>query len=196
MGLSIKHQQFISEYLKDFNGTQAAIRCGYKPNSARVRACIMLAKDNIKAEIQAQIAERTMSAEEVLTRIADIARGDMAELMDITTMGATVQLMANGKIKPQTKLIKKLKQKVTTSMGKALGDPDQEIIETELELYSAQDALVTLAKHHGLLVSRTEITGAHGGPVDFSTTSNEALINELTRVIAAITAPESESPSS
>lgn len=43
-----KQRRFIEEYLKDYNGTQAAIRAGYSSKSAVVHACRMLINDNIK----------------------------------------------------------------------------------------------------------------------------------------------------
>ena len=36
--LSLKQRRFIAEYLKDGNGTQAAIRAGYAPKNARITA--------------------------------------------------------------------------------------------------------------------------------------------------------------
>jgi phage terminase small subunit len=170
MGITTKNQLFIAEYLKDLNATQAAIRAGYSKHSARAQGCRLLTNADIKTEIDAQIAERVMSADEVKLRISDIARGDMADLMDITTSGFTLELMEkdeNGelKVKDKTKLIKKIKQKVTTFIAKSESQDDREVVETEIELYSSQEALNTLAKHHGLLIDRTEITGKDGGAI-------------------------------
>lgn len=50
--LSDKQKQFCIEYLKDFNGTQAAIRAGYSKNSANEQASMHLAKLNIKEYIK------------------------------------------------------------------------------------------------------------------------------------------------
>ena len=49
--LTDKQKAFCKEYLKDFNGTRAAITVGYKENSARITAAKMLAKANIQKEI-------------------------------------------------------------------------------------------------------------------------------------------------
>ena len=46
--LTAKQKQFCIEYLKDFNGTQAAIRAGYSENSAKEQASQHLTKLNIK----------------------------------------------------------------------------------------------------------------------------------------------------
>ena len=55
-----KQAKFAQEYIIDSNGTQAAIRAGYSPNGAKVRASMLLTNDNIIAELnrlQAQMAE-------------------------------------------------------------------------------------------------------------------------------------------
>ena len=55
LGLSKKRRVFVEEYLKDFNGTQAAIRAGYSKNSARSTASRLLTIDNISDAIEAAI---------------------------------------------------------------------------------------------------------------------------------------------
>ena len=173
MSVTKKNQVFIAEYLKDLNGTQAAIRAGYSERSARSQACRLLTNADIKAEIDAQIAERIMSADEVKLRLADIARGDMADLMDVKSSGFTLELMKrdeNGElvVKEETKLIKKIKQKVTTFLAKNESQEDREVVETELELYNAQEALNTLSKFHGLQIDRTELTGKDGKGINIT----------------------------
>jgi phage terminase small subunit len=161
--LNNKQEAFVNEYLKDHNGTQAAIRAGYSKRSARAEACRLLTKDDIMGAIKARIAERTMSSDEVLTRLADMGRGDLADLMDVTTSGFTLELMKrdeNGNlvVKPETKLIKKIKQKVTTHIAKNESDEDREVVETEIELYSAQEALNTIAKLNGMITDKVDMT--------------------------------------
>ena len=61
-GLTAKQEQFVREYLIDFNATQAAERAGYSKNTARAIGAENLTKPNIQAAIQKQIqarAERT-----------------------------------------------------------------------------------------------------------------------------------------
>jgi hypothetical protein len=123
----------------------------------------LLTQADIKEQITAEISERAMGADEVLQRIADIARGDITDLMDITTSGFNIQLLGDDKDKkPQSKLIKKIKQKVITRMGKTEDSEDTETIETEIELYSQIEALRLLAQKHGLLKNITEVTGKDG----------------------------------
>ncbi len=50
--LTKKQIRFVSEYLIDLNGTQAAIRSGYRKKSARQQANENLSKPDIQAAIQ------------------------------------------------------------------------------------------------------------------------------------------------
>ena len=161
MSLTNKQRVFVAEYLTDFNATQAAIRAGYSQKTAYSIGQENLNKPEIKAAIEERIADRN----EVLAGLTDIARGDMADLMAITTQGFTLQLMVKDpetgemKINPNTKLIRKIKQKVTTYLAKKEDDEDREVIETEIELYSAHEAWRDLGKYHALFVDRSEVTG-------------------------------------
>jgi hypothetical protein len=161
VSLSNKRQAFINEYLCTWNATEAARRAGYAhPNKQGPR---LLVNVGIAKDIRQRINEKAMAADEVLQGLADIARGDMADLMEITTSGFTLSLMVddgNGNkiINPKTKLIKKIKQKVTTYLAKKEDDEDREVIETELELYSAHDAYRDIGRHHALFTDNTDIT--------------------------------------
>lgn len=50
-----KQKVFINEYLRDFNGTQAAIRAGYSPKTARQTAYENLTKPYIRQEISTML---------------------------------------------------------------------------------------------------------------------------------------------
>ena len=51
MELAGKQELFCQEYVVDYNGTQAAIRAGYKEKSARVTASKLLTNANILARV-------------------------------------------------------------------------------------------------------------------------------------------------
>ena len=162
-----RQKRFVEEYLVDFNATQAAIRAGYSAKSAYA-----IGSENLrKPEISQAISERLMSADEVVARLSDIARGDIKDLMHISTMGYELELLSKDddgefKVNPHTKLIKKIKQKVTTIMPRTPDGEEKEIVETDLELYSALDALALLGRHHKLFTDKTEITGKDGGAIE------------------------------
>lgn len=79
-----RRDAFIQEYIIDLNGTQAAIRAGYAPNSASVTAARLLADDKIMVLVQAAMdarAKRTeITQDKVLKRWWDIASADSTEL--------------------------------------------------------------------------------------------------------------------
>lgn len=146
MGLSNKQRAFIEEYLKDFNATQAAIRAGYSERSAGVIGSQNLKKLNISEEIKRRIEEKTMSANEVLIRLADIARSDMGDFLRFIEGIKDPYLDLEGaKEKGLLKLVKKFKY---NSDGRP-----------EIELYDAHSALVDIGKAHGLFSDRIELTG-------------------------------------
>ena len=59
--LKKKEERFCQEYVIDYNGTQAAIRAGYKESDAANRATRLLRKAEVSArvhELEKEIAER------------------------------------------------------------------------------------------------------------------------------------------
>lgn len=76
--LTTKEQRFVEEYVKDFNGTQAAIRAGYSKNSARVIASQNLTKLNIKSKIEELLKASSLGPEETKKLITDIATANVS----------------------------------------------------------------------------------------------------------------------
>jgi phage terminase small subunit len=144
-----KQRAFVDEYLQCWNASEAARRAGYSERTAGIIGHENLKKPKIAAEIQQRIEERAMAADEVLQRLADQARGDAADFLDIDENVAIIdigKMAAAGK----THLIKKYR---VSKDG------------ISVELYDAQAALVHIGRHHGLFVDRKEITGKDGGPL-------------------------------
>ena len=144
--LTKAQEVFIDEYLKCFNGTEAYSKAypKAKRESARRSASDLLTIPDIKAEIQSRLAEIHMSADEALKLTADIARGDVTEF--ITPFGnIDIDLLRKS---GKGRLIKKIKQKTVTKIGKGDTDQDTEVLETEIELYPADAALDKILKVH------------------------------------------------
>lgn len=78
-----KHIAFCSEYIKDHNATQAAIRAGYSEHTAKQIGSKLLTKIDIQAkvkELETEIYNRNMmTADEVLQSLADLARNGRSE---------------------------------------------------------------------------------------------------------------------
>jgi len=100
----------------------------------------------IQAAIEERLAELKVGADEVLTRLAEHARGSMADFLEIR--GNWVKLdVERASQAGVLHLIKKFRQ---TKQG------------TEVELYSAQEALALLGKHHGLFLDKLALTDPSG----------------------------------
>lgn len=89
MGLTLKQQRFVDEYMVDLNATQAAIRAGYSPNAATEQGYEHLRKPHIQfaiAEARRKQQERTsITADTVLMEIANVALADARELVEVKT---------------------------------------------------------------------------------------------------------------
>jgi phage terminase small subunit len=155
--LSRKHQRFVAEYLKCFNGTRAymAVYKKASPETARANAAKLLANTSITKVIDDEKNMVLMQADEAMKLQTDIANGDMADF--INSFGGVDWETA--KEKGLTKLVKKWKVKTVTINGK---EEDKQITTEELELYPADVAQERILKISGKLVNRVEGTGEGG----------------------------------
>lgn len=156
MAISAKQKAFIDEYLRCWNATDA-YQVAYPKSSrdaARANAARLIANDSISAEIKARVTERAMSANEVLDRLAEQARADYKDFLDVAPNGDIALDMA--KAEGKTHLIKRVTQRRTVRTTK-----DTQIDETVLsvELHDAQAALVTIGKHHKLWTDQVKHEG-------------------------------------
>jgi phage terminase small subunit len=153
-----KDQQilFAEHYAVCLNGTKAAKLAGYKgdDNTLCATGSRLLRNDRVRARIDELLAQQAMSAQEILARLADHARGDMLQLLDPATM-----VLDTKKAEGKTHLIKSIEQTVITD-----NKSDKETIITKVEMYDAQSALVHLGKAAGLFTTKTDITSG-GKPV-------------------------------
>ena len=72
-----RRQRFVAEYLLDLNATQAAIRAGYSPHTARQQGSRLLTDVDVPRAIaqgQRELAERTQANETfIVTELVEIA---------------------------------------------------------------------------------------------------------------------------
>nr|DAW31648.1 MAG TPA: Terminase small subunit [Caudoviricetes sp.] len=153
MALTLKQKMFIDEYLVDLNATQAAIRAGYSPKTAKDIASQNLAKLNIRIEIDKRMAERSkrvgMNADRVLQELGKLAFVKIEDVIDFET----------GRIKPTATsddlaAIQSIKIK-----------PGEYGTEREIKFYDKKATLELLGKHLGLWTDKQEIE--HTGSVQF-----------------------------
>ena len=153
MALTLKQKMFIDEYLVDLNATQAAIRAGYSPKTAKDIASQNLAKLNIRIEIDKRMAERSkrvgMNADRVLQELGKLAFVKIEDVIDFET----------GRIKPTATsddlaAIQSIKIK-----------PGEYGTERKIKFYDKKATLELLGKHLGLWTDKQEIE--HTGSVQF-----------------------------
>lgn len=142
-----KQKRFVEEYLIDLNATQAAIRAGYSPHTAKDIGCENLAKPNIAAAISQAMAERSrrtgINQDRVLQELARIGFAKITDVVDPDT----------AKIRPDASdddlaCIQSIKIK-----------PNEFGTEREVKLYDKKSALVDLGKHLGLFKDKLELNG-------------------------------------
>lgn len=166
--LSSRYLAFCEYYVGEakFNGTKAAILAGYSEKTARQKASQLLTIVNISDYIGLRLDELTLSANEVLARLTEIATGDVDDLLDED--GNFDLDLARERRK--THLIKKFKRKKRTLESKTDDLIEHNLLheEVEFELYSAHEALRDLGKHYKIFTDRHEHTGKDGGPMEYS----------------------------
>lgn len=78
-----RQKRFCSEYLKDLNATQAAIRAGYAPKYADRSASNTMKNEEVRAEIQHALdavnKKNIAQAEDVLEYLTKLMRGEIYE---------------------------------------------------------------------------------------------------------------------
>lgn len=140
--LTGKQKAFVDAYLGEanFNATKAARIARYDSDDDNVLAAIgsqNLRKLKVAEKISQRLSESAMTPDEVLARLAEIARGDHRHYMCIDGTLDIEQLVQDGK----AHLIKSIR-------------PNQH--GTIYEFCDMQGALVQLGKHHGLFTDRID----------------------------------------
>lgn len=171
MALSAKHSAFVNAYLTTFNATEAYHQV-YAPKSREVAASSghrLFRNDEIAEAISQRLSETAMGADEVLMRLAEHARGDIADFLQVSPNGDAALTLTGENEKARTRLIKKVTQRKTI---RTTEQSQTEEVVLSVELHDAQAALVQIGKHHKLFVDRTEVTGKDGKDLSMQTVTH------------------------
>ena len=143
-----KQKRFCEEYLIDLNATQAAIRAGYSPDTAKAIGCENLTKPDIRAHIDRAMAERSrrtgVNADRVIQELAKIAFVNATDVIDPKT--ATVKENA---LPEDTAAIQTVKVKTFGEDG----------LEREIKMADKLRALEMLGRHLGMFKDKLELSG-------------------------------------
>ena len=144
-----KQKRFVEEYLIDLNATQAAIRAGYSPDTAKSIGSENLTKPDIQARIAKAMAERSrrtgVNADRVIMELAKIAFVNASDVIDADT--ATVKADA---LPEDTAAIQSVKVKTFGEDG----------LEREVKMADKLKALELLGKHLGMFKDKVVLSGS------------------------------------
>ena len=158
--LTAQQNVFVSEYLVDRNGKQAAIRAGYSAKTAEVKASQLLSLVKVQNEIDKLLVEqqkRTMiTADKVLNEIADIAFDDISNYLEFYTDPIT------GDVRTKVKDSKNIN---TKNISEVSCGKDGSF---KFKLYCKDNALMLLGKHLKLFTDKMELSGDKDKPVEIN----------------------------
>lgn len=189
--LTNKQKVFISEYLKSFNATEAAIKSGYSERSAA-----SIGSENLrKPEIITEISKYIMTPEEIKLALTDQAHADIGDFFKVVdewtdyeplptyeVLGAEEREIEDGGetkrktfyfVRHITIDLDKLKDPHYSRNVKKFSDSPKNGL--SIELYGKQDAYNILARLCGLIVDKTELTGKDGAPLQQTVTVIEVI---------------------
>lgn len=159
-----KQKRFCEEYLIDLNATQAAIRAGYSPDTAKAIGCENLTKPDIRAHIDLVMAERSrrtgVNADRVIQELAKIAFVNATDVIDPKT--ATVKENA---LPEDTAAIQSVKVKTFGEDG----------LEREIKMADKLKALEMLGRHLGMFKDKLELSGG----LDIEKTKLDDLLQQM-----------------
>ena len=157
-----RHDRFCREYLKDLNGTRAAIAAGYGKKNARKIASRLLTN----VEIQARVAELTkkhadkldLSAEKVLSELSRVGFSNMLDYIKTTEEGDAYVDLSN-LTREQSSAVQEIT--VDEYVG-GKGKHARKVKRTKLKLVDKIRSLELLGKHLKLFTERVEMSGLEG----------------------------------
>lgn len=146
-----KQKRFVEEYLIDLNATQAAIRAGYSPETAKSIGSENLTKPDIRASIEKAMAERSkrtgINQDRIVMELAKIALLNPGMLIDFDE--ATIKENATEEDLAA----------VASIRVKRFPTKDGEGIEREVKMYDKTKAIELLGRHLGMFKDKIEVSG-------------------------------------
>ena len=145
-----KQKAFIDHYLICLNGTEAARRAKYKgdDNTLAVIASQNIRKLHIKEEIERRLKEQTMSADEVLYRLQQQAKGSLSDFLEIgedNSFWIDLNKASEAGVLHLVKEIRQDKKSFTYDDGTV-----ETTYKTTVKIHDSQSALDKLMRYYGL----------------------------------------------
>ena len=160
--MSPKQERFVEEYLVDLNARQAAIRAGYSEHTATEQASRLLTIVKVQEAVAAgrkKLAEKAgVTQERVLKEYARIAFLDIRKIFD-----EEGNLLPIHEIDDET--VAAISGLEVEKRISAIAGPDVQSHTHKIKLADKKGALDSLARHLGMFVDKSEVTGPNGGPI-------------------------------
>jgi phage terminase small subunit len=144
--LNNRQELFVSFYLQNPNATQAAIKAGYSEKTAASQGERLLRNVEIAKRVQQRVESAAMSADEVLTELADIAKSGWREHLEILYRDGVIvdaKLRLTDKIKA-LELVGK-HHKLFTDRVESSTDPDLERIRSVITTWAKENDMTVEA---------------------------------------------------
>lgn len=182
--MNAKQAAFVREYLLDLNATQAAIRAGYSPRTAEQQGSRLLSNVKVAEAVQSAQAARSerteIDANWVLTRLADEATADLADILD---EAGVIKPVRDWPLIWRQGLVAGIDVQEDTVEGVKVGQT------VKIKLSDRIRRIELIGKHIGVgaFRERLEHTGKDGGPIQTETTVSDDLRSVLDAIAGKIT---------
>lgn len=172
MDLTPQQQAFVAEYVIDFNATRAAIVAGYSEKTARVQGSQLLNNTYVSKAIKEALEEhgtkREVLKQRVLNQLVNLSHSDIRDYVEYDQGGVTLK-PSKSLTRAQAAAITEVRE-VRTQNGSTV----------TFKLSSKEKSLELLARHLGMLIDKTELSGGvknevslDMGPWDLKTPGND-----------------------
>lgn len=182
MSLTDKQRLFVLFYLQDMNATKAALKAGYSEDTAYKIGAENLRKPQIRAAIEAKLAEAEITTFRVLGELTKVAYSDLSDYVDIEDETGSMRAKGYGEMEPgASRAIKKVKEK-RVILQKNNKDKTEDIIlesTTEFELHDKLKALELIGRYLGAFNDKLKLQGDPEKPLNMKMDIGKATVEEV-----------------
>lgn len=175
--LTEKQERFVSEFLIDMNGKQAAIRAGCSPRSAEVTASKWLrltkVQDALAARRKKIAAKLEITQERVISELAKIGFSDIRNVVSWRTAEVPVEVEEELEAQAHGGALKRSRVSIANVVELRSSDEIDDITAAsiaevsqtkegviKIKLHDKRAALVDLGKHLGIFKEQVEHSGS------------------------------------
>ncbi len=170
--LTDQQDLFCYEYIIDLNGTQAAIRAKYSEKTAAQTASRLLSNVNIQARIQELVKKREQraekSADDVIKEIESVGFSRIGDVVEWNESGMAFIKNSDDlsdKAMAAIESVQVIEEVTYVTSPSPEGDKERKVVsranvKSKVKLHSKMFALNLLAKHHGLVNDKVDVSGS------------------------------------